>query len=114
MFNYDVVVKLKDALASVYWFKRDMINLINTHTSEWIGFHRQHTYTKKELSTMVLNRLWREERYDEITNLVQQVLVVSDFSHFDGIENGDTYKERAIKYQNALNESWKKRLIKEN
>ena len=60
------------------------------------------TYSKKELAYQVIDRLYNDHKYDEINNLITQVLSTKDFSHFDGIENGDEFKKRAIESVKAL------------
>lgn len=102
MINYNVVVKLRDALSNLYWYKKDLVNVVRTCTSEWVSNERMQTYSKKELAYQVIDRLYNDHKYDEINNLITQVLSTKDFSHFDGIENGDEFKKRAIESVKAL------------
>lgn len=97
MINYDIVVKLRVALASIYWYKDDMVNLIQAYTNQWISYDYKKRSSKFDISSRVLQRLWEDQKYDDIITLANQVLKVKDFSHFEKIENGDTYKKRAIK-----------------
>jgi len=102
MINYDIVVKLRVALASVYWYKDDMVNLIQSSTDQWIGYDYKKRNKKFDIASQVLQRLWEGQNSDDIITLANQVLKIKDFSHFDNIENGDDYKERAIKSVNDL------------
>ena len=102
MIHYNIVVKLRDALSNLYWYKKDLVNVVTTCTSEWVGYERMQRYSKNELVYQVIDRLYNNQKFDEINNLITQVLATKDFSHFDGIENGDEFKKRAIESVKAL------------
>lgn len=109
MINYNIMVKLREALSNLYWYKKDLVNVVKTCTSEWVSYDRMQRFSKKELAYQVIDRLYNEQKFDEINNLITQVLGTKDFSHFDGIENGEEFKKRAIESVKALD-----KLVKSN
>ncbi len=96
------LIALKEALANIYWYKKDLINFIKLsiknssilHTIDFDGNSKYHS-----ASELIDRMATRPDIYhDDLLSLLYEVANFSNFSHFNKIDDADqkidTAKER--------------------
>ncbi|RMD67035.1 hypothetical protein D6817_02710 [Candidatus Pacearchaeota archaeon] len=93
---------LKDALALIYWYKRDLRSfLVNSLSDSGILGRLNWDGYKREIVDQLVNFLARnQDKYlKDILGLIEAVCAVTDFSHLERLDNGE---EKALQAQRAV------------
>lgn len=100
-FNASALIALKEALAQIYWYKKDLRSfLINTLENPFIFANINWDNYKITIADSVIETLAGNDKYrDELIKLFMAVSTMSDFSHLERLDDG---KEKAIKAKKAV------------
>lgn len=105
MLSGDIIIALKDALAVIYWTKRDLRLFINSALihKELVGC-ADWTETKYEICSQLINYMVEHQSYygDDIYSLIKNTCQMDDFSHLMRWENGKELVAKAKKSVTTL------------
>lgn len=92
---------LKEAVASIYWTKRDFRGFL-THsiTDAQILARVDWTQTKKDIAALVVDQLAARPDQRDLRSLVDEVSRMADFSHLD--DDGAARAQRAVQALRAV------------
>ena len=103
----EVLLKLQNALAVIYWYKKDLRSFIaNTIRDPTILATQDWDNTpKRDLVHDLIQRFARNEfRYqDDLLALIRAVADFSDFTHLKALDDGDNKVRKAQEAVTALN-----------
>lgn len=100
--NPAAIIALKDALAHIYWYKKDLRSfLINTLSNSAILANINWDDYKRNITDVLVETLARNEnRYqDELLRLFTAVASINDFSHLEYLDDG---KDKAMHAKKAV------------
>lgn len=89
---------LKDALTLVYWYKRELRSfLANCLTDDAILARLDWQNYKRDIVDQLVDRLAKRQsdNLSDILRLMSEVASFDDFSHLEGLEDGERKAERA-------------------
>ncbi len=103
--NPAAINALKEALTSIYWYKRDLRDFL-IHAldhPEIVGQLNWDSYKRNIVDELVEFLARNQDRYlDDLLNLIMAVTSVEDFSHLERLDDGQAKAERARKAVAAL------------
>lgn len=92
-----VIVALKQALCSVYWYKKDLRSFLQRCLSSpavltnlnWDNYKRQ-------IISDLIDYLCKQDQYiEELTHICHEVCNITSFQHLEQLDGGDQKAERA-------------------
>ena len=98
--NPAAIIALKEALASIYWYKKDLRSfLINTLDDTGIlGTINWDDYKRNIADRLVETLVRNEDRYQyDLLKLFTSVAIMEDFTHLEYLDGGKEKAERAKK-----------------
>ncbi|RME42347.1 MAG: hypothetical protein D6791_17965 [Chloroflexi bacterium] len=98
---------LKEALSSVYWYKRDLRGFL-IHTLDHpdiVGRVNWSDYKRNIVEQLIEHLARNQDRYlNDLLNLIIAVTAIQEFSHLERLDDGQAKAERARKAVAALRE----------
>ena len=85
------IVALKDALSTIYWYKKDLkLFLTNTLTDQTVFLYVDWEDYKRNIVDKIINLMVKNTNkyYDDLINLMLCVADIEDFTHLKHLEDG--------------------------
>ena len=103
--NPSAITALKQALANIYWYKRDLRTFLNGTLNDktYLSGINWENY-KQQIADDLVNILINDSSkgLDELLRIFEAVSSMRDFSHFTFVDDGENKRKRAILSVEAL------------
>lgn len=98
---------LKEALCSVYWYKKDLRSFLSNALPDvsLLGRLNWDDY-KRNIATSLVETLARTDGHQHLLVLVEEVCRIEDFSHLEQVEDGKQKAAAASKAVASLRKLW--------